>query len=181
MYQSTLRLEDFDRICSEREALKQKKDELQLQKDEFQRFESRIFSYMVNERCHLSHVQNTIKELTTAVGRECHRLEAALPMYARKTTIIDTVKENQVCVVLGETGSGKSTQMTQYLYEAGFAKEGLIVCTQPRKVAATSLAAHVAQEMGGVVGQAVGSHVGGNVQASKKNWYYVCNRSYSPQ
>ena len=162
-------LEQFERICSEREALKQKKDELQLQKDEFQRFKAQITSGLLDQSCQsLSRVKGTIKELRTAVGRECHRLEAALPMYARKTTIIDTVKQNQVCVVLGETGSGKSTQMAQYLYEAGFAKNGLIVCTQPRKVAATSLAAHVADEMGGVVGQIVGCHVGGNIQASKR-------------
>ena len=162
-------LEVFERICSEREVLKQKKDELQLQKDEFQRFKTRITSCLLDQTCQpLSRIKDTIKELRSVVGRECQRLEAALPMYARKTAIIDTVKENQVCVVLGETGSGKSTQMTQYLYEAGFAKKGLIVCTQPRKVAATSLAAHVAKEMGGVVGQAVGCHVGGNIQASKK-------------
>ena len=163
-----IHLEDFEGIRSEREALRQKKDELQLQKDEFQRFKTRITSGLLDKSCQsLSRVKGTIKELRTAVGRECHRLEAALPMYGRKTTIIDTVKENQVCVVLGETGSGKSTQMTQYLFEAGFAKKGQIVCTQPRKVAATSLAAHVAEEMGGVVGQVVGCHVGGNVQASK--------------
>ena len=163
-----IRLEDFERIRSERDALKQKKDELQLQKDEFQHFKTQITSCLLDQSCQpLSRVRGTIKELRTAVDRECHRLEAALPMYARKTTIINTVKQNQVCVVLGETGSGKSTQMTQYLYEAGFAKNGLIVCTQPRKVAATSLAAHVAEEMGGVVGQVVGCHVGGNVQASK--------------
>ena len=163
-----IRWEEFERIRSEREALRQKKDELQLQKDEFQRFKTQITSGLLGHSCQpLSLRMNTIKELRTAISRECHRLEAALPMYGRKTTIIETVKENQVCVVLGETGSGKSTQMTQYLYEAGFAKKGLIVCTQPRKVAATSLAAHVAAEMGGVIGQVVGCHVGGNVQASK--------------
>ena len=164
-----IRLDDFERIRSEREALKQKKEELELQKDEFQRFETRISSCLLDSKHQsLSCVKRTVEILRADVCKECHRLKAALPMYARKTTITDTVKENQVCVVLGETGSGKSTQMTQYLYEAGFAKNGLIVCTQPRKVAATSLAAHVAEETGGVVGQVVGCHVGGNIQASKK-------------
>ena len=51
----------------------------------------------------------------------------------KKTPIIDTVNENQVSVAFGEIGLGKSTQMTQYFYEAGFAKNGLIVCTQPKK------------------------------------------------
>ncbi|KAL9956542.1 hypothetical protein ACROYT_G038030 [Oculina patagonica] len=161
-------LDDFERICSEREALKQRKDELELQKDEFQRFETQIISCLIDQKCQpFSSVESTISELRNAVVRECHRLEAALPLYARKTTIVESVKENQVCVVLGETGSGKSTQLTQYLYEAGLAEKGLIVCTQPRKVAATSLAAHVAHEMGGVVGQVVGCHVGGNIQTSE--------------
>ena len=162
-----IRLEDFERISSEREALKQKKEELELQQDEFQRFETQVSSCLLDRKHQsLSHVKRTVEILRTNVCRECRRLNAALPMYARKTTITDTVKENQVCVVLGETGSGKSTQMTQYLYEAGFAKNGQIVCTQPRKVAATSLAAHVAEEMGGVVGQVVGCHVGGNIQVN---------------
>jgi len=46
----------------------------------------------------LSSVRRTIKELRSAVGRECHRFEAAHPIYARKTAIIDTVKETQVSV-----------------------------------------------------------------------------------
>ncbi|KAJ7373084.1 hypothetical protein OS493_014231 [Desmophyllum pertusum] len=158
----------FEKISSEREALKHKKDELELQQDEFQLFETQLTSRLDAQRHQpLPSVKNTIKELRKAVGRECTRLNAALPMYAKKRKIIGLVKENQVCVVLGETGSGKSSQMTQYLYEAGFAEKGLIVCTQPRKVAATSLAAYVAREMGGVPGQIVGCHVGGNIQASK--------------
>ncbi|XP_078365786.1 uncharacterized protein LOC144650025 [Oculina patagonica] len=163
-----MRLDEFEKISSERVALKHKKEELELQLEEFKRFEAHITSSLDEQNCQpLSSVEKTIKELRKIFGRECHRLEASLPMYAKKTKIIDLVKENQVCVVLGETGSGKSTQMTQYLHEAGLAEKGLIVCTQPRKVAATSLASHVAREMGGVPGQVVGCHVGGNIQASK--------------
>ena len=161
-------LDEFEKISSEREALKHKKEELELQLDEFRRFEAHITSRLDAQRCQpRSSVENTVKELRKILGRECHRLEAALPMYAKKTKIVELVKENQVCVILGETGSGKSTQMTQYLYEAGLAEKGRIVCTQPRKVAATSLASHVAREMGGVTGQVVGCHVGGNIQERK--------------
>ena len=161
-------LEEFEKIQSEREAIKQKRDELQQQQEEFEQFCSQMFENLsahTGKPC--SSVEKTIKKLRMSLGRECHRLDEALPMYARKSSIVETIKKSQVSVVLGETGSGKSTQMTQYLYEAGFAENGLIVCTQPRKVAATSLASRVAQEMGGALGQIVGCHVGGNIQASK--------------
>ena len=163
-----IRLDEYEKVSSERNALKQKKDELDQQKIEFERSSSQLIDILsAQSNRPYSSVEKAVKQLRKSFGRECHRLDAALPMYAKKTIIIETIKENQVCIVLGETGSGKSTQMTQYLYEAGFAEKGLIVCTQPRKVAATSLAAHVAREMGGVPGQIVGCHVGGNIQASK--------------
>jgi ATP-dependent RNA helicase DHX8/PRP22 len=59
-------------------------------------------------------------------------------------------------VVVGETGSGKTTQMTQYLAEAGLADRGKIGCTQPRRVAAMSVAKRVAEEVGCRLGQEVG-------------------------
>ena len=57
------------------------------------------------------------------------------------------IRENQVVVVVGETGSGKTTQMTQYLNEDGYGKKGIIGCTQPRPVAAMSVAKRVSEEM----------------------------------
>lgn len=62
----------------------------------------------------------------------------------------------QVLIVIGETGSGKTTQMTQYLAEAGFASKGKIGCTQPRRVAAMSVAKRVAEEYGCRLGEEVG-------------------------
>jgi len=59
-------------------------------------------------------------------------------------------------VVVGDTGSGKTTQMAQYLAEEGFANRGKIGCTQPRRVAAMSVAKRVAEEVGCRVGQEVG-------------------------
>lgn len=52
-----------------------------------------------------------------------------------------------VVVVVGETGSGKTTQLSQFLYEDGYAQYGMIGCTQPRRVAAMSVAKRVSEEM----------------------------------
>ncbi len=65
------------------------------------------------------------------------------------------VQDNQILVVIGETGSGKTTQITQYLAEAGFTVTGKIGCTQPRRVAAMSVAKRVSEEFGCRLGQEV--------------------------
>ena len=59
-------------------------------------------------------------------------------------------------MVIGETGSGKTTQMTQYLAEMGMTKKGMIGCTQPRRVAAVSVSKRVAEEYGCALGAEVG-------------------------
>lgn len=64
--------------------------------------------------------------------------------------------QHNVLIVVGDTGSGKTTQMTQYLAEAGYADRGRIGCTQPRRVAAMSVAKRVAEEVGCRLGQEVG-------------------------
>lgn len=80
-----------------------------------------------------------------------------LPIYPMRDSLVDAIRNNQVIVVIGETGSGKTTQITQYLYEEGFCKNGGIIgCTQPRRVAATSIARRVAQEIGCTLGSIVG-------------------------
>eukprot|EP01063_Lacrimia_lanifica_P021372 TRINITY_DN2868_c0_g1_i1.p1 TRINITY_DN2868_c0_g1~~TRINITY_DN2868_c0_g1_i1.p1 ORF type:complete len:1164 (+),score=463.84 TRINITY_DN2868_c0_g1_i1:59-3550(+) len=81
----------------------------------------------------------------------------SLPIFTMKDQIINACKDNQCLVVIGETGSGKTTQTTQYLVEAGFSKGGKrIGCTQPRRVAATSIAKRVAEEYGCKLGDEVG-------------------------
>ena len=65
------------------------------------------------------------------------------------------VHDNQILIVIGETGSGKTTQMTQYLAEAGYTARGKIGCTQPRRVAAMSVAKRVSEEFGCRLGQEV--------------------------
>ncbi|TMW57702.1 hypothetical protein Poli38472_014305 [Pythium oligandrum] len=79
-----------------------------------------------------------------------------LPIYQCREELMQVIRENQIVVIVGETGSGKTTQLTQYLHEDGYSKYGMIGCTQPRRVAATSVAARVSDEMGVTLGEEVG-------------------------
>ncbi|RDW93538.1 putative mRNA splicing factor RNA helicase (Prp16) [Aspergillus mulundensis] len=79
-----------------------------------------------------------------------------LPAFAVREDLLRVIRDNQVVVVVGETGSGKTTQLTQFLYEDGYAKFGMIGCTQPRRVAAMSVAKRVSEEMEVDLGDLVG-------------------------
>ncbi|CAO1411037.1 unnamed protein product [Diamesa hyperborea] len=79
-----------------------------------------------------------------------------LPVFACRQELLNVIRENNVVIIVGETGSGKTTQLTQYLHEDGYSKFGMIGCTQPRRVAAMSVAKRVSDEMGTQLGQEVG-------------------------
>ncbi|TVU38991.1 hypothetical protein EJB05_12390 [Eragrostis curvula] len=79
-----------------------------------------------------------------------------LPIYTVRDDLLQVVRENQVVVVVGETGSGKTTQLTQYLHEDGYTSTGIVGCTQPRRVAAMSVAKRVSEEMETELGDKVG-------------------------
>ncbi|XP_067911172.1 probable ATP-dependent RNA helicase DHX37 isoform X2 [Heterodontus francisci] len=70
-----------------------------------------------------------------------------LPILAEEQVIMEAIKHNPVVVVCGETGSGKTTQVPQFLYEAGYASNGIIGITEPRRVAAINMSQRVATEM----------------------------------
>lgn len=81
----------------------------------------------------------------------------SLPIYSARDKLLDLIKANQVVIVKGETGSGKSTQIPKYLVSAGFTENGQIIAvTQPRRIAAKSLAERVARETGTELGNLVG-------------------------
>lgn len=80
----------------------------------------------------------------------------SLPVYAFQDQLIEAIRQHQILIVVGETGSGKTTQTTQYLAEAGFTDSGIIGCTQPRRVAAKSVAKRVSEEVGCILGEEVG-------------------------
>lgn len=70
-----------------------------------------------------------------------------LPAFTVREELLNVVRENNVIVVVGETGSGKTTQLTQYLMEEGYTEYGIVGCTQPRRVAAMSVAKRVSEEV----------------------------------
>ena len=101
----------------------------------------------------------------------------SLPIFPARNAIIHDIRKNDCCIVVGETGSGKTTQipqvtifvptlasllfglpslpLLQYLLESGFAKRGAIACTQPRRVAAITIAKRVSEERGCQLGTEV--------------------------
>ncbi|XP_050344925.1 ATP-dependent RNA helicase DHX8 [Nymphalis io] len=80
----------------------------------------------------------------------------SLPIYKLRDELTKAISDNQILIVIGETGSGKTTQITQYVCECGLAARGRVACTQPRRVAAMSVAKRVAEEFGCRLGQEVG-------------------------
>ena len=109
------------------------------------------FKHLVQKANEQEAVSDFGKNLTLKQQRQF------LPIFTVKDELLRIISENNIVVVVGETGSGKTTQLTQYLYEAGYANsDQRIGCTQPRRVAAMSVANRVAQEFGSVLGEEVG-------------------------
>ena len=84
---------------------------------------------------------------------------ADLPVSARKDEIARAIRHHQVVIVCGETGSGKTTQLPKICLELGRGRKGMIGHTQPRRLAATSVAQRIAQELGTELGDWVGYQI----------------------
>src|SRR5262245_50807415 len=84
------------------------------------------------------------------------RYPASLPIAARRDDVMAAIAEHQVVIVAGETGSGKSTQIPKMCLDLGRGIAGLIGHTQPRRLAARTIAARVAEELGTPLGDLVG-------------------------
>jgi pre-mRNA-splicing factor ATP-dependent RNA helicase DHX16 len=97
----------------------------------------------------LTYISNTVQSLDAT--------RKSLPIYSCRAELLDAIRDHQILIVVAQTGSGKTTQLPQYLHEAGYTANGQkIGCTQPRRVAAMSVAARVAEEMGTKLGDEVG-------------------------
>ena len=84
------------------------------------------------------------------------RVRDSLPIAASRDRLVAEIRARETLIVVGETGSGKTTQLPQYAHEAGLAGGLAVACTQPRRVAAVSVARRVAEETGTALGDLVG-------------------------
>ncbi|ADV25563.1 DEAH RNA helicase, putative [Cryptococcus gattii WM276] len=101
------------------------------------------------------------------------RTRASLPVYSRANEMLRTIRDNDVTIIMAATGSGKTTQVPQLLFDE-MIKEGSgggcnIVCTQPRRLAAMSVAERIAEERGQMIGQEVGYQVRFDAQLPEAN------------
>ncbi|MEE4265397.1 MAG: ATP-dependent RNA helicase HrpA, partial [Desulfobacteraceae bacterium] len=97
---------------------------------------------------------------TRKTWRKNHRptlsYDDKLPIVTRREDIIAAIQKHQVVIISGETGSGKTTQLPKFCIEAGRGIDGLIGCTQPRRIAAITVAQRIAAEMNEPLGRSVG-------------------------
>ena len=107
------------------------------------------------------------KRIGRSVARRRRRMESRpqldyppqLPITSKKDAIVAAISDHPVVIVSGETGSGKTTQIPKFCLAAGRGSGGMIGCTQPRRIAATSVAQRLADELGQPLGKAVGYQI----------------------
>lgn len=167
-------LHEFDNNEAKKDLIRHSIKESTLRKEVFLKCCAEI-------QCKLENIQSnerrSVDSLHGSFYREVQRYDKGLPIYAHRLDIMKTVEAHQVCILIGETGSGKSTQLVQYLSEAGYASNGLIVCTQPRKLAAISLAEHVSREVNEEVGETYGYVAARSKKSAKTEVLYMTDHT----
>ncbi|WP_051284282.1 ATP-dependent RNA helicase HrpA [Desulforegula conservatrix] len=99
--------------------------------------------------------------------------DLSLPINERKDEIISAIKNNQVIIISGETGSGKTTQIPKLCLSAGRGIDGKIACTQPRRIAAVSVAERISEELGEECGKSCGYKVRFRDETSRDGYIKV--------
>ncbi len=124
--------------------------------------------YQVRKRRRVNRVEDRLRVIEKRLQRSAQlRAQRAavrpswepldnLPITARQAAIVAAIRDHPVVIVAGETGSGKTTQLPKFCLAAGRGVSGLIGCTQPRRIAATTVAQRIADELGEPLGAAVG-------------------------
>ncbi|CAM8936323.1 unnamed protein product [Rhodiola kirilowii] len=142
-----------NKLQSERDALKDERELISNRLREFRSAMECVIGYLRGK----PDIGNAFKfdgtfdwvRIYQLILREIKRLDDALPIYSFRQEILQIIKDQQTMVLKGETGSGKSTQLVQFLADTGLVAHGSIICTQPRKIAAISLAQRVNEEVSG--------------------------------
>lgn len=155
----------------ERQQLKLAKNQIQ----NMERFDEGEYDYILDEKQGIKWIMDSklpregigldreemfLGEQLKAAEKKVKSIEEtrkSLPISAYRDEFLAALEQFQTIILVGETGSGKTTQLPQYLHEAGYTKGGMkIGVTQPRRVAAMSVAQRVSEEMGSKLGNEVG-------------------------
>ncbi|XP_058493177.1 probable ATP-dependent RNA helicase DHX37 [Solea solea] len=128
----------------------EEKEDKQGVKEEPQKTAQDIQSKSVSDQEKVKKMEDSKPTVFIPVDRspEIQEARLKLPVLAEEQVIMEAVREHPCAIICGETGSGKTTQVPQFLYEAGYASgSGIIGITEPRRVAAVSMSHRVAKEM----------------------------------
>ncbi len=156
-------------MLADRHALRRKlRDTVDLQKspDEKAQLKAQRLLGEIAQKIHAS--QQKYQQRLSYLPKPEYPLE--LPVSSRRVEIAKAIQENQVVIVCGETGSGKTTQLPKVCLELGRGVSGLIGHTQPRRIAARSVAARIAQELNSPLGEVVGYKVRFNDKLSESSY-----------
>ena len=142
-----LRQQQIEKARQEAQALEKKREQQKLERERLQ--EAKKVQKAGAKSTYISN-RNPIVDLS---------LQPGLPVSERADEVIKAIRDNRVVIVCGETGSGKTTQLPKLCLMAGRGKKGMIAHTQPRRIAASSIAKRLSEELKTPLGQAVGFKV----------------------